>query len=237
MSEVPSTFEKTPSREKVRVSVSNLVHRVRVRETGETHQIAMRNEKVWQEKEEKKYQALGGAAKMTPKGKQMLINEYGAQFGLPGRPIEEANDSRFILSVKNQEEAILPKVLDSFSVQDTKLFESDVLREVHEDLVGAGVLSEEEFQTISATYEGAVSPIRWKETTSERETGTPSERIFHLFEIEVPQVVYEKMQQADALHFLSAADVVSIHKATQEGKPAAKLSDGSTIVENIFPEL
>lgn len=229
--------EIIPTQEKVRVSVSNLVHRVRVRETGETYQIAMRNEKVWKEKGEGKYQALGGAAKMTEEGKEALMEEYGAEFGLPGRPLEEADDARFMLTLKEQEENKVSNVMDAFSVQDPSLFEDNVLRETHEDLVSAGILTEEEFSQVVARYEGAVSPLKWEEKTSERETGTPSERIFHLFELDVPEAVFQKMQESESLRILTKEDIDAINKATKDGKAAARLPDGSVIVENIFPEL
>lgn len=229
--------EIIPAQEKVRVSVSNLVHKIRVRESGETYQIAMRNEKVWKEKGEGKYQALGGAAKMTKEGKAALINQYGAEFGLPGRPLEEADDARFMLSLEGQGKQNVSDVLDAFSVLDPSLFEDDVLRETHEDLVSTGVISEEEFSQIAARYEGAVSPLKWKEKTSERETGTPSERIFHLFELEVPEAIFQKMQESESLRVLSEEDIDAINVATKDGKAAARLPDGAIIVENIFPEL
>ena len=232
-----SSPEVIPVQEKVRVSVSNLVHKLRVRETGETYQIAMRNEKVWKEKGEGKYQALGGAAKMTEEGRAALIKEYGAEFGLPGRPLEEADDARFMLNLKDQRENNVSAVMDAFSVQDPSLFEDDVLRETHEDLVSAGILTEEEFSQIAARYEGAVSPLKWKDKTSERETGTPSERIFHLFELEVPEAVFQKMQESESLRILTKDDIAAIAMATKDGKAAARLPGGAVIVENIFPEL
>ena len=145
--------ETISGKEKVRVSVSNLVHRIRVRESGETYQIAMRNERVWKEKGEGKYQALGGAAKMTEEGKEALISTHGAEFGLPGRPLEEADDARFMLNLKERGEEGISAVMDAFSVQDPSLFEDDVLREAHEDLVSAGILSEKDFSQIAARYE------------------------------------------------------------------------------------
>lgn len=231
-----SRSEILPGREKVRVSVSNLVHRIRVRETGEAYQIAMRNEKVWREKGEGKYQALGGAVKVTEEGKASLIATHGAEFGIAGRPVEEADDARFMLNVKERGEENVDAVMDAFSVQDPTLFEDDVLRETHEDLVSAGILTEEEFAQISARYEGAVSPLKWKDKTSERETGTPSERIFHLFELEVPEAVFQKMRESEVLRILSSEDIDAINAATQEGKAAARLPDGAVVVENIFPE-
>jgi hypothetical protein len=229
------SHEGLSGRERVRVSVSNLVHTVRVRETGETHQIAMRNEKVWKDKGERKYQALGGAVKMTEEGKAALIATYGAEFGIQGRPAEEADDARFMLDVTEQGEEGVTAVMDTFSAQNPAVFEDDVLRETHEDLVSAGILTEEEFSQITARYEGAVSPLKWKETTSERETGTPSERIFHLFELEVPAAVFQKMRESESLHILTKEDIDAIATATEEGKPAARLPDGGLIVENIFP--
>ena len=166
---------------------------------------------------------------MTPEGKQKMIDSYEAEFGIAGRPEEEADDARFFVPKASDE------LMNSFSTQDPKLFEADILRETHEDV--SGILTEEEFNTIEAHYEGAVSPIAWQTTTSERETGTPSKRIFHLFELDVPQAVFDKLQNANSLRILSDSDIEDINAATAEGNPAAPTKDGGIIVENIFPEV
>lgn len=232
----PGPPEKAPTPERVRFSIINTVNRIRVQETGETMQIVMRNKKAWEQNGERKYQALGGAAKMTPEGKSMLTERFDAEFGTKARPQEEADDARFFVEVlPDEREKKLAEIIDLFSKQDPSLFEDDVLREAHEDLVSDGVLSEEEFKTIRAHYEGLVSPINWKTTTSERETkGIPSRRLFHLFELEVPQALIPKLETAETLRVLSPSDIEDINAATREGNPAAKTKDGAIIVENIF---
>ena len=93
--------------EKVRVSVSNLVRECRVKETEETHFIAMQGKPLKKDgKEYKKFQAIGGGVKLAPEGKKRLIEKFNAQFGIQGRPAEENNDARFILE--------LPKEMQEF---------------------------------------------------------------------------------------------------------------------------
>jgi hypothetical protein len=195
----------------------------------------MRNKKAW-EKGERKYQALGGAAKMTAAGKALIEREFGGAFGASGRPAEEADDARFYVEAAPGEiDSKVRPLIERFSNQDASFFETDVLRETHEDLVSDGVLTEEEFASVAAAYEGAVSPIPWETTTSERETqGTPSRRIFHLFELVMPEAVAEKLKRAESLRVLSPSDLEDIHEATSQGNPAARTKDGSVIVENIF---
>jgi len=247
---------KTPEGlyEKVRVSVSNLVRECRVKETGETHFIAMQGKPLKKDgKEYPKFQAIGGGVKLAPEGKKQLMEKFNAQFGLQGRPAEENDDARFILELpkemqefvgdtdeqkKNAEEKrnqYMEKVLSFFFEKDNPLFEEDVMREVFEDI--GDVLSEGDNDKISAKYESTVSPIQWKTKTSERETGIPSFRLFRLFTLEVPQEIFDRIIKSKTLRILSEEDIKAIHEATEAGNPAAITPDGSAIVENIFPDV
>lgn len=238
--------------EKVRVSVSNLVRECRVKETGETHFIAMQGKPLKKDgKEYPKFQAIGGGVKLTPEGKKQLMEKFNAQFGLQGRPAEENDDARFILDLPKEMQEFpeyteeqkneaaekrnqyMEQVLSFFFEKDNPLFEEDVMRETLEDL--GSVMSEEENNKISTKYESTVSPIQWKTKTSERETGIPSFRLFRLFTLEVPQDIFDRMQKSDTIRILSKEDIKAIHEATEAGNPMAITPDGVAIVENIFP--
>ncbi|HPJ80537.1 MAG TPA: hypothetical protein PLF70_02460 [Candidatus Portnoybacteria bacterium] len=240
--------------EKIRVSISNLVRECRVKETGETHFIAIKGKPLKKDgKEYPRFQALGGAVKLTPKGKEYFIEKFNAQFGIQGRPEEENNDARFILELPKEMQEFsayteeqkneaaerrnqyMEKVLSFFFGKDNPLFEEDVRRETLEDL--SNVILEGENNKISTKYESTVSPIQWKIKTSERETGIPSFRLFRLFTLEVPQDIFNKMQKSDTIRILSEEDIMATHKATEVGDPVAITSDGIAIVENIFPDV
>ncbi|MFH1129407.1 MAG: hypothetical protein V1686_01580 [Patescibacteria group bacterium] len=236
------------------VSVHNLVRECRIKETGETHFIAMRNKSLKKDgKEYPRFQALGGAVKVTPEGKEELIKEFNAQFGKQGRPAEENDDARFNLELpremqefsgdteEQKKEAAekrnqyMEKVLSFFFKKENPLFEEDAMREVIGDL--KSIVSEEEKDKISTEYESTVSPIQWKVQTSERGKGMPTARLFRLFTLEVPQEIFDKMSKSETIRILSKEDIKAIHEATESGNPAAITPDGSAIVENIFPDV
>jgi hypothetical protein len=238
MERVERRSESGPKPERIRISVSSFVHHVRVKETGETFQLVQLNEDYLAKTGQRKYQAMGGAVKMTPAGMQKLVDSYGAEFGRPDRPAEENDDARFFINVApDKKQETLDAILAGFSQLNSEEFEDDVLREALEDIEKAlGPLTSLERASMSTEYEGAVSPIRWETKTSERDTGGQSERIFHLFELEVPEALAVRLKESDVLRVVREQDVRDMQKATQEGVPGAPLQDGGTMVENIFPE-
>ena len=253
MEKFESNIEKEPTIEKIRVSVSNLVNTCRVNETGEVHYLAMKGKPIKLDGEiYDRYQALGGAAKMTDSGKQEFIDKYNAEFGRPDRSAEEDDDARFFVPLpenareyvgdnedqkqesKKERDGYLHDVLDPFvnPNEENPLFETDVMREVEEEL--GDVI--ESTKGVSSTYSGIVSPVEWKTKTSARETGVPSRRLFRLFEIGVSVDQFKEMQESEKIRILSEEDLEAIRLSVKEGKPTAMTSDGGVIVENIFPE-
>lgn len=253
--------EKEPQRPEIYFSVSNLVHNcIVVHEDGtrEVHAIASLG-KVDKDGH-KRFQAIGGGAKMTDEAIELLKQEYS---DIRFRSGEEHDDARFYIplpkeivaglngSEKEREEAkkasddlgrdILARFVD-LSGDAPLLKQNDVKREVAEELSGENlgfppVLSKDEANDIALEYSSVASPIEWENATSGRSDGTAGYfRIFYLYDMVVSEPVFEKLKQSSLVRFISAEDKATIRKATEEGYPAAVLADGSTIVENVFPD-
>ncbi len=230
--------------ERVRFAIINVVNQVIVAETGESFHIAHLGKPIVIDgKEYKRYQALGGGAKVTAEGREYLERVYKAEFGRKDRSSEEADDARFYVPLKEDfrtsgeaRNQFVASILEEFNKKDDQFFELDIVRELHEDLVFEGILTEEEFVRVATKYKGAVSPILWKTRTSEREKAEiPSFRTFHLHDITVPQELFNKLRASKYLHILTQDDVEAIHRAATEGKSAG-ISGDKAFVENILPE-
>lgn len=232
--EAKQGIERGP--ESIRISVANIIRRVRVKETGATYYPAILNPGAFA-KGERKYQALGGGVKMTPLGTDNL-KSMGAEFG--PKESEEHDDARFVISADKFQEAF-----DAFAKLSPDSFESDPIREIREELSqeklsGTGsILTEDETKEIEAEYMGAVCQLPNLPETSERTAAVPSRRLFHLFEIVVPKRIFEKMQKSTAMKLFSEKELKDIaENHAQEGKQLWKMEDAqgvATIADNIFP--
>lgn len=222
--------------EQIRISVANIIRRVRVKETGATYYPAILNPSAFA-KGERKYQALGGGVKMTKSGGESL-KAIGAEFG--PQESEEHDDARFIISANKFQEAF-----DTFAKLQPDTFESDPIREIREELSQeklAGmesVLTKDEVDEIEAEYVGAVCQLPNSSETSERVGSIPTRRLFHLFEIVVPAVIFERMQQSEVLKLFSEEELKNIAtQHAQNRKTLWKMKDaqGTAIIsDNIFP--
>lgn len=201
-----------------------------------------------------KFQALGGGAKLT----ERAISDLRARFGesLRFREGEESDDARFYVELPEgacvgadapEEEHIAAQActdaftqtaLAPFLELDPTLIEDSVQRELEHDLKEAVPdITEDELHGMHSEHVGVVSPIRWSETTSTRTGGANTYcRIFHLFDITIPESLFLKMKKTDGLRVLSAEDLAQIADATRDGNVTATLKDGSVVVENVFPD-
>lgn len=113
-------------------------------------------------------------------------------------------------------------------------YEVDISREFMEDLNKADISVGRE--KIVTHYKGTVSPIKWKEKSSERvENAVGYERIFNLFDIEIPEELFNKIKSSDKFKILSKEEIEVINKETERGESLVALPDGCYIAENIFP--
>lgn len=241
MNNMEGRSEQTPEgKECLRVSVSNLISRVRVRETGHSYDIALRGPRPYtlpDGREVPRFQAIGGGVKVTPALREELMQRYGAEFSVPGQPTEEADDARFLVPAATHQDAAA--ILDLFSAEHSEAFEDDVLREAQEELIEEAGLSEADFVGIETRFVGALSPINYAEETTHRKyPGTVPRRLFRLYEMVVPAVVFEKLKAAPTIRVLSDTDVQAIRSATAAGSPAALTAEGdAVIVENVALDL
>ncbi len=234
--------------EKVYISVHNLVRRIRVRETDEVFYLAMQGKPITLDGvERKRFQAIGGAVKVTEQLRKKLKDKLGAQFGTTGSA-EENDDARFHLPIPEELRAMddatsqkrvayIWSVINKFSDISSKEFETSVQREMHEDFVGKGIISESDFAGVTSRYVGGVTPIQFSYSTSARGGAAPSHRLFHLHDIEVSEEVFNKISSNSKIKILSEDDVARRARASATGQPASILADGSVLVENIVPDV
>ena len=204
----------------------------------------------------KRYQAIGGGAKLSQEAIVQLREEFPS---IRFREGEESDDARFYLplpdgatveamaSEEQQAEAndiqnaFVHSVLDRFSEQNPALFEASSEREFMEELTEsklgqAPVLTEDDVRAVQIKYEGVISPIQWGARTSARAGSAGGYyRLFHLFDIAVSEEIFAKMQASPLIKILSEEDKLAIRQSTESGEAAAQLADGSIVVENIFP--
>ena len=232
---------------KIRFSVINVLRTCHIKETGESFFIAILGKPIKIDGIDRpRYQGLGGAAKISPELKIKLEKKYGASFNISGRPAEENDDARFIVDIpenlrelddvsKAMRDGLISEIQSLFNKENSESYELDITRELREDLVSSGLLSEDDFTMIEENYSTTVSPIMWNKTTSERMSReVPSYRIFHLHDIILPESIFNKIKNNPKIRVLSKSDISSIKEATQNGNPAAEMEDGVVIVENVF---
>jgi hypothetical protein len=250
------------SRERQKVeayfSISNLVRRGRfVHPDGreETFDIAIMAGTTKEGK--RRFQAVGGGAKLSETAVEELRTEYPS---IRFREGEEATDARFYIPIPHaaqvnpssseEEQAketqalttFVHEVMDRFVDPKAPVFTDTIEREILEELTETKegyepVLTEAEAQKIETSYVGATSPIQWSKTTSGRSgSAAVYHRIFHLYDITIPEDLFNKLKNSERIRILSPEDIAAIRSSTQKGNAAAELSDGSVVVENIFPD-
>lgn len=209
----------------IRISVANLVPRLIVEETGETHFIGLLNRRHFQ-KGHRVYGAIGGAAEMTIAGKVLLILAQGATF-------EKERDARFLIQQSN-----LKSVLTYFEDRDQTICEIDPIREIQEELTGTElpeippVLTENQASQIQVQYARSVYP-RDSLNVARNWNGEgqmPTVHYFHLFEMIVPQTIFEILCGHPAIKLFTEKELAS----TQMGLVRGTSADGSSISSNLF---
>lgn len=150
-----------------------------------------------------KFQSVGGAAKLTKKGKQVLMRRYGHSIRFQKN--DEEDDFRFHLRYALGERDSLRHVLDEFETLNPALFEDSPHREFREELVLGDslhqpVLSEEEFTSCSVEYCGHVSLMDTESRGSSvrAKGGEGYFRIFHLHDLFMSPVVFSKLSASES---------------------------------------
>ncbi len=217
----------------VRVSIGNLAPIVAVPSCDEDshYAVGILNSGSYA-KGKKLLQPIGGAAKLTSRGRKLLEDKFGAKDF-------HKDDARFLVDDQHLEE-----VLSLFSVRDPDFFEIDPLREVWEELTLSEFPSNEHFPAIPPILSvGQVSDIEvvFRNTVRQPfkdEAGTsplagkePSRRLFHLFEIRIPvREVFRYMVTSPAIRILSTTELETVQGGLSKGETI----DGITIADNFI---
>ncbi len=238
-------------------SVSNIVNKCYVlRADGKKEPFDIAILGGYTENGKSRFQAIGGGAKLSDSAIQQLRTEYPS---IRFRAGEESDDARFYIPIPERtvvdktssEESqananraraeFVHEVMDRFNDQNSSLFKGSVEKDLTEELLKEkegfpSPLTEEEVQNISVHYKSSVSPVQWKTTTSGR-AGSSAHyyRTFFLYDMTVPESLFEKLKTSGLIKILSKEDIKAVRVATESGESVAKLSDESVIVENIFP--
>ena len=208
---------------RVRVSVGNLAPRVITKETGNAIFFGVLNSASYR-KGEKRIGALGGAAELTAWGRKFLEDNFGASDF-------EGEDARFVV-----DDAHLEAVFEIFSNRNPKFFETDPTREIVEELTkekiaGLGtILQPEDVTEVETRYVKTVRQKQGAGTSAREKEGMPTRRIFHFFDLFVPEAVLLKMMDHETLHLLPDEDVAT----TEGGSKKGRSSSGIEIADNIF---
>ena len=214
----------------IRISVANIAMRLRVFESDEVHYLGILSPGAYKQGI-RRVQALGGGAHLTIRGQADLFVKFGASgFEADG----DQFDARF-LAPNNH----LDSIFKWFERRDPDLVEIDPLREIHEELVQdklpgiSAVLTPQEVHSVHYMRLKNVRqppPADGMGTSMRAQVGTPTRRLFYVFELRVSEHIFQKMRRSYSIHFLSPQEVAT----TDGGAPKGNTEDGVEIADNIF---
>ncbi len=212
---------------KIRVSIGNLAPQFTVAGRQESLFFGILNRKAF-EKGRHQINPVGGAAQMTPAGKEFLESSYGAEF-------QEGLDARFVIERKH-----IDNILLLFEVRNPSIYEIDPRREIEEELSteelpiqNEPVFTPKQVGDIQIEFIKSLRQMPGNGSTSARETEQmPTVRLFNMFRLVLPA--------PPALHFtkLMMSPVVRIVPNHQIRKICAgeeqKTEDGWQIGDNFI---
>ncbi len=209
----------------IRISVANLVPRLIVQETCAIHFLGLLNRR-HASRGNRIYGALGGAAELTQEGKQILHKQFGAKF-------EKGQDARFLVQKPD-----VDRIMPFFERRDVTFCESNPDREIREELTTAElpnlprILTEQDVARIQVQYAKSIYPTGSLENTRHRfdSDGILSIHYFHLFEIIVPESIFERLRMHPAIQIFTENDLAT----TQMGRVRGISANGSVISSNLF---
>lgn len=214
----------------IRISVANIAMRLRVFGSDEVRYLGILSPGAYKQGI-RRVQALGGGAHLTAAGQADLFVKFGAEdFEADGTRF----DARF-LAPNNH----LESVLKWFEKRDPNMLEIDPLREIHEELTKEklsgipAVLTSQEVHSVN--YLGLKTvrqppPAEGRGTSMRERSGIPTRRLFYVFELRVPEFIFQKMLHSETIHFLSVEEVAT----TDGGARKGNTKDGVEIADNIF---
>ena len=217
--------------QKVRFSAANLVLTFGCAETGVQHYVGLLNRKALEKKGQRLLTPPGGAIELTEKGASALLS-LGAEF--EEEPGTSGIDARFTIPADRLEE-----VFRFFETRDEQLFEISAERELMEELgqkelalQDGPLLTAAELTQIELQFTRSIrQPLPLSGSgTSAREGSIPTRRLFNVFHANTTQAVLKKLQESEAVEFLTQDEVAT----TQGGRCKGLSHRGSTIGDNVF---
>lgn len=216
---------------KVRASFANLAWFARVHGTVIRHPFGILNQKKFKEGQ-RQYCALGGGAMLTEAGKRLFEEQVDASnFELD--PHSGFFDARFQV-----DESHLNLVFEYFESGPNAIYEQDPTLDIRAELTGAepgheSIFTVAELKMIRVVPFGDVrqKPAEVGTDTSARASSLmPTRRLFRIFELVMPNELFEKIQRSPNVRFLSDAELAT----TDGGSKAGRTSDGFMIQNNLF---
>ncbi|GEM_PF-2512571 len=221
---------------RVRVSIGNLAPVVRINDFGNRCPVGILNSGSYK-KGKKLIQPIGGAATLTPEGQQYVEYEFGATDFHTNT--EGGIDARFVI-----DDSRLDEVLAFFTERDNFMFETDPLREICEELASnefpanehfkalAPILTPDEAAQIEVNFMSTVvQPFKDSGDTSPLAGKEPSRRLFHLFEIIIPdEATFQKLLDGESTYVLGFDEIATVEGGLKKGETL----DGITIADNFI---
>jgi hypothetical protein len=220
--------------ERTRISAGNIVTKIVNKDTGKSNFLGLINKKALEEKGQRLYTAIGGAAELTESGKEKLKTDLHAVFDN-----EDSLDARF--TVPNSK---VDETLSLFKKRDPEFAEIDPKREIMEELCtkelplqDSPILNPEEAESIEIKHAATLrqaSPKSGKGTSARESDSNPSRRIFNVFDMLVPSAVFDKIINSPAIKIFTGEEMKTIEGGATKGLAA----DGATIGDNMLhPEI
>lgn len=213
--------------QKVRISVANLASYLKNKDTGEVVAIGILNNKRFA-KGERFLQALGGAATMTTKGRNLMEETYQAEFLGEGG---DKDDARFVVPARYAEE-----ILSLFEKRPSLCERSpmrEVLHELEQECFGnhtillpgalTGVYSALTGVFRQASAEGAGTSARAQAQC------IPTRRLFFVHTLCVSRMVFENLCRSSYMQTLSTREL----NTTQMGRTKGVAYDGTPMADNL----
>lgn len=217
--------EQGAAAERLRISVGNLVPRLRCGDEQLTFGILNRKQF---ERGVRLFGALGGAAELTPNGARSMQRVFDAE-------LSEGRDARFSIRADDAE-----AVLKVFAERNAGLHEVDPVRELREELTQRElpgippVFRNEDLANLKLTYLSSYrqpSPSNGGMGTSARAGNEmATRRLFNLFELEISPWQLATLRAHPAIQIFSNEELAS----TEGGRCKGLTADGAVLADNLF---
>ncbi len=223
MSQASSTAE-------TRISVANLA---RVFGRNELR-IGVLNSKAYNERTFRILEAFGGAAFITREGRKHAEEYFGAHGFPEADPETKKVDARFIVPTR-----MVGTVVEWFRTPRYKACEIDLAPELTSELTKKTfdefepILLPDEVAQLRPVYrETVLQPLAYpaSDTSSRAQASIPTQRIFHLHDVEGPEEILRKILASPVTYKLEIADLRTTKGGTQRGRT----SEGTAVANNLW---